>query len=520
MKIKCFCVASLSLLFAAPSVLVACSKQKELSPSTKPDVNSKSPWVKRTNTKPEEVKQFSSEHNKNLHFNYPFYDGELVTLKADGTPSNNKPGPGIPSGSNTYAKEGIIKTDKHAKLAKRVFSVGFHNGTEKTGTAWILDYKLTSDNSYPLTWYFGTNAHVLDDLKIPNDKFYPEKFGRWNEKKNLYRDQNTKAISLWKLTNPRKDFNYKDSYSNSEWKETRINFFDKTKEDKTGKLSQGYYYENDLSKIPVKSIFTGNDFLTTSPEEDSINNFPAKEDYADFAVFELTFENENQAKEATNDYANWKEEDKFKYHKEDLIANPSLETEQVYTVGYPRVDEFSRTLATNLNAIQFRNGEENQNNGLSTSQHYNTWNQKPGKFDGHIGMPWFGYNYEWVDNNDYSDDAKRSTKYATYGLIYGTNSGNMRGGSSGALVVDENGYSLGIHFGSDNNASTGLAQAFYSNGFDYKGYYGKYNLPKYDLIRGGYPKQKKSYYDGMVDWYGKDSNFKTHLFPKGLKFRN
>ena len=137
-------------------------------------------------------------------------------------------------------------------------------------------------------------------------------------------------------------------------------------------------------------------------------------------------------------------------------------------------------------------------------------------------MPWFGYDYEWVDNtssNTNQNDFSRKTKYATYGLIYGVNNGNMAPGSSGGLTVDEDGYAIGIHFGSDNNAATGQSQAFYCGGYEYKGYYGNYNLPQYDLIRGGYPKQKNSYYDSLVKIYGKDSNFKTNLFPNGLTSR-
>ena len=481
-------------------------------------------WIK-SNTTPEAVNQFPINHTKPLHFNYPYYDstGKYVTLRADGEPVHNYPSPGVPSGPNQYAQEGYIATEKHVQLAKQVFSVGFHTGVEKTGTCWILDYKLTNNGSYPLTWYFGTNAHVLDDLKVADDKLYPEKFGQWSEKNKEYRCHNTTGVSLWRLKDPKVgEIDKEESNVSPDWGETLISFYDRSKENwDTGEIYKGYY----LDKTPIKIIFTGNDFLTTSPKDDSTNSYSNREEYADFAVFELTFENEEQAKTATNNYANWKEEEKFKYHETDLVKNPSLQTDIVYEVGYPQTYggyTAHRTVAINYNEQRYKAGIKNETNGLSSSINYNTWTGRPGKYDGHIAMPFFGYNYEWVDNSidyDKNNPPIKTTPYATYGLIYGTDNGNMAPGSSGALVVDDNGYAIGIHFASDNNAATGSAQAFYCSGYDYKGYYGKYNLPQYDLIRGGYPKQKNSYYDGLTKLYGKDPNFKTRLFPNGLVSR-
>ena len=71
-------------------------------------------------------------------------------------------------------------------------------------------------------------------------------------------------------------------------------------------------------------------------------------------------------------------------------------------------------------------------------------------------------------------------------------------------------------------ASTGLAQAFYSKGFNYQGYYGAYNLPAYDLIAGEpeseqFPLQKTSYRANLVKLYGNQNQpYRTNLFPQGI----
>lgn len=480
-------------------------------------------WAKKTNTTNNDVKQYDIEYNKKHHFNYPIYDKDLVTLKAMNGQPKQQPGKDVTHPD--YSLERYLTNQKHIEIAKQSYSVGFYNGVEKIGTSWILDYKLTNDNSYPITWFFGTNAHVLDDLKVKDDKLYPEKFGEWNNDKKAFRTLNTKAVSLWQLNDPKIDFDYGDNFSkSSEWKSIRIDLSNETPNNNetpnpiTGHWS-GYYVNNPK----VKTIFMGYDFLTISPKDSSINEYSKNEEYADFAVFEVTFNSPEEAKSVTNDYANWEESKKFKYREDDLVNNTSLITKQIFTMGYPLVNatyDAYRTVSTNTNKYEYEN-KLNKGNGLSTSEYFNSWNDGyNGRFDAHITTPWFGYEYEYVDNNDNGDTPTRKTKYNSYGLTYGTNNGAMRAGSSGSMVIDENGYTIGIHFASDKDAASGGVQALYSKGFDYKGYYGNHFLPQYDLIRGGYKYQKGSYYDGLIGWYGKNKSFKTRLFPNGLEQRH
>ena len=470
-------------------------------------------WAKITNQDPSSANQYDINHADQYHFNRPYYENGLVTLKQNGSAANNKPSPGIPSNSTTYAKEDWISTKEQAQLAKQVFAISFveDGGVEKTGTAWILDYQLTEDDSYPLTWYFGTNAHVIDDLRVANDTLYPEKFATWDVNNNRYRAQNTRSIKFTKLLNPQAQSAYRDSNSGG-WDTTEIRLVDPNKEDLNWQKQEGFYLENP----PIKTIFQGFDFLSTSPKQFSaLNGWKDKEEYADFGVFEITFTNEQQARDVTNNYANWDEDLKFKYRKDvDFVNDVELAPKLIHEVGYPS-DNNVKHVATNTNAISFAQGNTNQNNGLTKSLNYETWVGLSGRFDAHIAMSDFGYAYEWMDNSVSDlDQVRKTTPYVGYGLIYGTEGGNMRGGSSGALSIDQDGYAIGIHYASDNNSAMGGTQAFVSKGYDYQGYYGNYNLPEYDLISGGGKYQKASYFQNMQKLYG--NKVKTRLFPNGF----
>ncbi len=74
---------------------------------------------------------------------------------------------------------------------------------------------------------------------------------------------------------------------------------------------------------------------------------------------------------------------------------------------------------------------------------------------------------------------------------------------------------MGIWHVGNGFAQTGLAAAFRSEGYDYHGLYGSYNLPQYDLIYGGGKDQKTSYRQAMMALY-KNKNIATALFPNGF----
>lgn len=471
------------------------------------------------------IDQFNFDYNKKHHFANPlFKDGDqknqIIGIDLpNGGASPTSPGNGFVSRAKLLTKK--LPNEKYVDLAKRSYALEMVNGAPLSGTAWILDYKLASNGAYPTTWYFGSNAHVLDDLRIKNNKAYPYNYAEWIDDK--FPAPNTSKVNLIQPKDPSTSStieNYTGIASDTNgWKKASIDLTVKNP-DGSDKEWKDYYSDNPA----VKTIFLGNDFLETDPKDylDPKINVGSKYDswfnnkeYADFGVIEVNFPSETIAKDITNDYANWPKEKQFQYKQNDLIQK--YERKQQYLVSFPNVGKTDeRSLTINKQESDYKN-EKTNGGELGKSPYYSTFKSKPSIMDAGIGLSFFGANLEKYDNTVPTNDF---VHYNSWGLMYQLSYANVDPGASGSLIMDEDGNSLGLLFGSDQNASTGLIQAFYSNGFSYSGYYGKYELPAYDLIRGGKSGQKKSYYDGLVSFYGKSADFKTNLFPNGLVNRS
>ncbi|MBR2999204.1 MAG: hypothetical protein IKF44_02290, partial [Mycoplasmataceae bacterium] len=265
----------------------------------------------------------------------------------------------------------------------------------------------------------------------------------------------------------------------------------------------------------VKTIFIGNDFLTTSPKNFTKDpKWQDMEEYIDFAVMEVTFSSPEEAKEITQDYVADTSRH-FKYKKESLLKNPNNIKENYFSVlGFPTLDNNSYWRETQL--MSSRPADKNNAplvdpeklTSLSKSNHYKNFqgNNNYGIIDAAIGLSYLTYSYR----QNYS----LTTTFTQWGLMYASNYANLGEGSSGSMLMDKDGYTWGIHFGGDPNAQVGISVALYCEGFNYGGKFGKYNLEGYDLIEGGFPNQKTSYKQNLKKLYGQ--NIKTKLFPNGL----
>nr|WP_307909088.1 hypothetical protein [Mycoplasmopsis bovis] len=108
-------------------------------------------------------------------------------------------------------------------------------------------------------------------------------------------------------------------------------------------------------------------------------------------------------------------------------------------------------------------------------------------------------------------------KYFNYGLHIMPRSYVPYGGASGSSVRNKNNELIAVFHTANNSAKTGLVATFRSYGYDYKGLFGDYKLPAYDLIYGGAPGQKNSYRDALEKKYKKNGKqYKTNLFQKGF----
>ena len=429
----------------------------------------------------------------------PITNGSQYALSTPGTNGEdiNLPEPGV--GFPTIPGDDVIKdfqqsksivyTQTEVNQLKNTFSLGFKScgGGAGFGTGWILDYKLTEDNTYPTTWYFATNSHVIHNLKVKNDTITPDRYEIENEP--YY---NTKEVYLETVKDPQIGKEFGTSLKNPN------NFIRKA-----------------VPADKVKTIFIGNDFLTTSPKNFTKDpKWQDMEEYIDFAVMEVTFSSPEEAKEITQDYVSDTSRH-FKYKKESLLKNPNNIKENYFSVlGFPTLDNNSYWRETQLMSSRPANADnkplidEDKLTSLSKSNHYKNFqgNNNYGIIDAAIGLSYLTYSYR--------QNYFLTTTFTQWGLMYASNYADLGAGSSGSMLMDKDGYTWGIHFGGDNNAQVGISVALYCEGFNYGGRFGKYNLEGYDLIEGGFPNQKTSYKQNLKKLYGQ--NIKTKLFPNGL----
>ena len=421
----------------------------------------------------------------------PFTDGRNY-LARPGSGSNSietsSQGPTAPSDGvvqDAKLKTGYIRNQTQLNQVKNTFSIGFgsHGFGFAFGTAWILDYKLEENGKGPTTFYFATNAHVAQNLKIAHDVLTPERYEGEDQP-----FQNTKVVELRTIKNPEIGKTY----------------------DHTGSRDQ--YLVAELPATQVRTVYIGNDYLTTSPSDFNTTNanWANNQEYIDFSVLEVRFNNADQAKEITQNYAEDSNR-QFKYKQQSLLnENVTPEKKSYSVLGFPAIrrDSFWRpTILTTSNSI---NDTSDDLATLASSKYYNSFEGKTGMFDAALGLSFFGYNYrEAYQVNNW---------YVSSGLIYPLDYGSLGEGSSGSMLMDKDGYTVGIHFAGDFKASTGFSTALYSEGFSYGGKFGKYNLQSYDLIdgnrAGNHPNQKHSYRTNLVKFYGDD--YKTNLYPNGV----
>lgn len=415
----------------------------------------------------------------------------------------------------------ILGGNKYKEIALQTISVGFLRQIEGrtrtvSGTMWILDYVPTTNGTYPTKWYFATNAHVAKELL-------------------------TDLVGIsFTFLNPNADI---------------------AKQQKLIKLDSDYTSLN----IPgnndtnfINTVYVATDFLNSKPSDfltpAQADKYKETDEFIDFAVFEVDFEKlvnvqdaflqqggqtedkkekiesaADLAKKVTNDYANNKEKH-IKFLKTSYLQNfekikgPILDNskwqDSLYAVGYPvdvpqQIDgdynQLGNSLWTNsfyaLLADEQKKDPKFQDLGNLLSKHlgYRSFIDKAGVVDGFIAIPkvdglplQYGNKHYW----------NMALEYSLFNFAAG-------GGSSGSSVRNQNNEIVGIIHLGNQRALVSVAAALRSEGYNYNGLYGKYNLPQYDLIFGGGKDQKSSYRQALVTKYGE--SFKTNIFNESVK---
>lgn len=395
------------------------------------------------------------------------------------------------------------------------------------GTAWILDYEKKEGEEYPTKWYFATNYHVING---------------WNEN-----TVDTIRMDILNRTNEKHIFNAIKVLSIEE-KFNKIN----------------------VNKSAFKRIFDARDVLTTSPYEISKDqSVKDKEEFIDFAVFEIDFSKfttndldgktpQEFAKYFTNNYANLEEKLKLKVPTYDyvnnfdkinqpLLAKPgspeaTKQYDNLYVVSYPKArqqgfEDFylnehtdadqkavlasTHTMWTNASSTWYDVTQYNKNDEKTLKQlqkggtlshmlNLRQFKDKPGVYDNFLVAPRSSGD-KFLES---SDDKK---EYVNSGIGMLLKNFEVGGGASGSAIRNQNNEIMGILTTVFQHSTTSAGVALRSNGYDYKGLFGTYNLPQYDLIHGGGKDQKvgNSYREKLKTMYGE--NFKTNLMPNSVK---
>lgn len=462
-----------------------------------------------------------------------------------------------------------------------------HRHDNFKGTFNIIDYKLTEDGSYPLTWYFITNAHVANALQVAHDKG-DGVYGRDEDVFDTYnRQYNTDRLAFFKL---KSNVDEKTVIPFAQNKDVFYDTLDIKVRDKSGtpNNNQNYNSNNAISlgdnnatiqdNLNARTIVIG-----TNPFKSKIGDFTNqdlwkdKEEFMDFAIVEITFDNEEQAKTITEEW--YKTHSDPNTHKNDKTNIKNTITSdlnlldknqydnfgknQLYSLGYPstkfekksgtldqlrrdytgKEDEFDTLVSYGLSPTvnkptdlyyktrsqdpkvleKFKDGGD-----LSWSRSFRSFVNLPGVNDLFITTPYISNGTIKIRKYNPTTHKFEETPYIFWGL--GTNLSNMSGGTgmsgSGVYYKDKL-YSL--VFASDDRAATNISLNVRSYGHNYHNYYGSYNLPKYDLIYGdgtanGEGDQKKSYFDAMQklsrSHHTSYHNIKTYLFPNGFDESN
>ncbi|WFQ90877.1 Immunoglobulin protease MIP [Mycoplasma feriruminatoris] len=463
-------------------------------------------------------------------------------------------------------KDQILRLDKNGLVNWQKEQIQEYNRkkalkqfqTFEAGTMWIMDY-LTEDNKKPTKFYFGTNSHVAKALK---DDLSSVSLTRLNSSISVGQTFNLngydKNFTKFVFT-PKNNKKITDAIT------TIFHATDFIKKDKS---PLKFLEPTQMKKYESAGIFV--DFAVIEVDFEKLLNNSEYTHTVWSESREITSSYENKQDELiskiTNDYAN-NNSKKVQFVSDSLLNetyykkydrkldfdknNPSeleeyKKLESIYIVGYPTANEdyyldqyedhtqlstkkydfslwvnseskyYKRLANKEGYTSSFSKEELEKGNFLSYQIGYRSFIDKPGLTDAFLAAHRIGKKLYTLDNK----------KYFNYGLEILPRFYAPAGGASGSSVRTKDNKLLAVYHAANGVAKTGLAAAFRSNGYNYKGLFGDYNLGQYDLIYGGGKDQEtgKSYREKMSEKYKeKKSALFTNGFsdiPQEFKFNN
>lgn len=457
------------------------------------------------------------------------------------------------------------------------------------GTMWILDYEIPKDGHQPTKWYFGTNNHVVEEYKKDATQFTLTVLkpsvgirtklrtakGATDESYITADFSRDKLISGAQNDHPDKKADY---ISPSDYGIPGVRIVYRAT-DYLSTSPKDYLSEADKNNEKYKDAEEFLDFAVMELDFSKFtvpSEYSSRDEYIKAITNDYYNKKEKHIKFLKTSYL--KDYSKADTQLADLDTSKSPNTDQLFIVGYPQatgdyfLDKYQDEYDYKLNKQGFSlwmnsdasfynalyndennpnspiNQKANKGNYLSLNIGYRSFGDKPGLTDAFIATPKVGkeLHKSTIMSNpmrtekitqEVEENGKKVVKnlgelpvantkrYIAFGLEYLPRHYAPVGGASGSSIRNQNNELVGVYFASNETAKTGLAVAFRSEGFDYKGLYGKYNLPQYDLIYGGGKDQKTSFRQALQTIYG--DNFKTSLFkngvnqiPEDFKFKN
>ncbi|PAF55074.1 MIP family Ig-specific serine endopeptidase [Mycoplasmopsis agassizii] len=405
---------------------------------------------------------------------YANYNGNGV----QNTANNN---PFVRYGSDAY---NIVKNDHYETLEDYSLRVSITNPDKKTksggpssalGSAWILDFIKKEGESYPLTWFFGSNLHVFKEMRLPKaDGTYSSTPGH-SFSFLIPKDEQWKEFGEYKTLT-----NYPELFFSGQ------NFLG--------------------DRISINEQAGAPDYLRKD-----LMNYSSFKDYAkDFAIVKVQFKDEAEAKAITRNFATKYTTPKIKFDKKSILEKTGDEIAKetkIFALGYPG-DSSKPT-------INKRDNDVNPNTGSSYSSLIsgymitNNYGEKiPGVYD---TMYINGAGNSVSQYTELAEDGKTvrevewqgkkahfplsieigSIDYDRFGLGIGIDNNNLPPGASGSLIIDNDYKVVGVQWGYDGTSQTGLIDPLVSS--ELKNPDGTKVFYDYDLIHGRGSDQTRSY---------------------------
>lgn len=448
-----------------------------------------------------------------IYYKYSWYQGPIgdfyspyhLTSLSEEFTNNAYKNKAYSSVLKKQSKEVYLKADDNGKVDETIAKLKDYTLKIQlpcsSGTAWILDYVKKDDEEYPKKWFIATNAHVINSFRFTSNKYdqvLPISLSETQHLRNTYGNRDGELSPIAGEACAEAKYH---GYSG-------LNLF-KEKSDNHYWLSHGFIYYKTIKD--AKLFYVPINFLGSRYSNSGwawrYDNY-----YKDFAILEIDFETEEQARIITDEfYTKYPIEgagtgkEKLNLFDSELMSKHTSEeldksNTNYYTVGYPVISKLDYSRYTNYSSVERR----------ASVLHYGSpdiavKNMANQPIRGHADS------YAIDKKNKNTVTIWDGKAHYNWGYNYLLENMHMGGGASGSLVTDKDGNVLGLYRMQDTHNKLGFVEPLRSEGLYINS---KIILPKYDLIKGA-PGQVTSYKQQLERYYPNANTLLKSQWTKG-----